>query len=68
MSKKTDWQPELSDDAVKSIIRATIASAGTSDPNELPFKVKERLRGQISGDIDIDQIIRDVLADINKKN
>lgn len=64
--KKSQWEPELTEDALKAIIRATIINTGTQDPGDLPFKIKERLRGQATGDLDIDGYIREILAETKK--
>lgn len=67
MADKKEWQPEFSEDALKSLIRATVMNAGDVSPDELPFRIKERLKGQTTGDLDIDAYIREILAETKKQ-
>lgn len=68
MTDKKEWQPELSEEALKSLIRATVMNTGSQNPDELPFKIKERLKGQATGDLDVDAYIREILAETKKKS
>ena len=61
------WRPD-DEEAVKALIRAAIAAAGPMDAATLPSRVKERLKGQATGDLDVDAYIKDVLAEINRKS
>lgn len=63
MTKKEKWKPEDGEAALKALIRATVKDAGPIDPGALPHRVKERLRGRIAGDLDLDAYIRDILAE-----
>ena len=63
--KPSDWKPD-DEEALKALIRKTIRSAGEIDPAAIPSKVKERLRGRATGDVDVDSYIREVLADVKK--
>ncbi|MEO1243064.1 MAG: hypothetical protein AAFX54_14240 [Pseudomonadota bacterium] len=63
--KKNEWKPD-DEEALKSLIRETILAAGPGDPSALPHKVKERLRGRATGDLDVDACIREVLAEMKK--
>lgn len=49
--------------ALKALIRATIAGAGSLAPDAIPHRIKEQLKGQATGDVDIDRLIRDALAE-----
>ena len=64
--KKTDWKPDLDEDAVKELIRQTIVSAGAVDPAELPSKIRERIKGRAIGDLDVDAYIKQVLREMSK--
>ncbi len=64
--KKSGWKPEPDEDAVKELIRQTIASAGPIDPSELPSKVRERIKGRAIGDLDIDAYVKQVLRETKK--
>ena len=66
MTDKTGWSPDK-EEAVKKLIRQTIASAGDEDPAALPHRVRERLKGQATGDIDVDAYVREVLRDKRKR-
>ena len=68
MADKEKWQPELSEDALKALIRATVMNAGSANPDELPFKIKERLKGQATGNLDVESCIREILAETKKKS
>lgn len=67
--KKSDWKPKGRDEveALKALIRATVMNAGPMDPATLPSKVKERIRGRATGDLDVDAYIREVIAETRKK-
>lgn len=49
--------------AVRALIRQTVANAGGLAPDEIPHRVKERLKGQATGDLDVDALIRQALKD-----
>ncbi len=66
MSDKRKWEPELDEDALKELIRATIASAGPIDPSELPSKIRERIKGRATGDLDVDAYVKQVLREAKK--
>jgi hypothetical protein len=66
MSDKKAWKPD-DDEALKDLIRATIKSAGPVDPALLPSKVREQIKGRLSGDVDIDAYVKQVLAEERKK-
>jgi hypothetical protein len=52
--------------ALKALIRETIAGAGAVRPDAIPHRVKERLQGQAAGDIDLDRLIQEALAEQRK--
>lgn len=64
--KPSDWKPD-DEEALKALIRKTIRSAGTIDPAVIPSKVKARLRGQATGDLDVEAYIAEVLAETKKE-
>ena len=64
--KPSDWKPN-DEEAVKALIRKTIQSAGALDPDAIPSKVKARLKGQATGDLDVDGCIREALAEMRKE-
>jgi hypothetical protein len=61
-----NWKPE-DEESLKELIRATIKSAGSTDPAQLPSKVRERIKGRVSGDVDIDAYVQKVLAEERKR-
>lgn len=63
--QSSDWKPS-DEEALKALIRKTIRSAGELDPAAIPSRVKERLRGRATGDLDVDEYIREALADAGK--
>lgn len=63
--KKTEWKPD-DQEALKRLIRETLLAAGPGDPGSLPHKVKERLRGQATGTLDVDAYIKEVLGEVKK--
>ena len=65
-AKKTEWQPD-EDAALKALIRATIKNIGPIDSASLPSKIRERIKGQVSGDFDIEAYVREVLKETRKK-
>lgn len=60
------WKPS-DEDSLKALIRSTMDALGPMDASAMPSKIKERLLGQVSGDLDVDAYIREVLADLKKK-
>lgn len=64
--KKPDWKPEFDEDALKSLIRATVMNAGPIDPSLLPSKVRERIKDRATGDLDVDAYIQEVLKETKK--
>jgi hypothetical protein len=64
--KKSDWTPEFDEDALKALIRATVMNAGPIDPSTLPSKVRERIKGRATGDLDIDAYIKQVLRETKR--
>ena len=59
MAKAIDEKAK--EEALKKLIRETVESAGAIAPDEIPYKVKERIRGQVTGELDVDAYIRDLL-------
>ena len=60
--EKSAWRPDK-DAAIKALIRQTLDEAGVADPSALPHRLRERLAAQISGDADLDALIKDVLRE-----
>ncbi len=58
-AKKID--DKTKEDALKALIRETVASAGAMAPDDIPHKVKERIRGHACGDLDVDAYIREAM-------
>ncbi len=48
------------DEALKKLIRETVTSAGAVAEGDIPHKVKERIKGQAKGDLDVDGYVRDM--------
>ena len=42
------WKPD-DEESLKDLIRATIKSAGAIDPAQLPSKIREQVKGRVSG-------------------
>jgi len=59
------WQPDK-EEAIRNIIRATVAASGSIKPEELPHLVRTRLEGQVSGDVNLDSYIQSVLDEMKK--
>lgn len=49
------------EEALMKLIRETVASAGAIAPDELPHLVKERIKGQAAGDLDVDAYIKEAI-------
>ncbi len=64
--KKSQWTPE-DEESIKDLIRATIKSAGSTDPALLPSRVREQIKGRMTGKMDIDAYVKRVLAEEQKK-
>jgi hypothetical protein len=55
--------PKEREKALKALIDETVAAAGGLAPDEIPHKVKERLKGYATGDLDVDAYIRQAIRD-----
>lgn len=64
--KDISWKPD-DEEALKALIRATLKNAGSIDPAALPSKVRERIKGRVTGDLDIDAYVKQVLAENAKR-
>lgn len=64
--KPSDWKPD-DDEALKALIRKTIKSAGEIDPAAIPSKVRERLKGQATGDLDVDAFVQEIIREQKKR-
>lgn len=65
MTDKT-WKPD-DEESLKALIRATIKSAGSTDPAQLPSKLREQIKARVSGEADIDAYVKKALAEERKK-
>lgn len=65
MAKSADR--ETREEALKKLIRDTIDAAGGVGPDEIPHKVKARLKGQAIGDLDVDGYVRDALKERKRR-
>jgi len=66
MNDNNDWKPD-DEDALKALIRATVMAAGPIPPDAIPSKVKQRLKGRATGDLDIDAYIKEILAETKRR-
>ncbi|OFW98845.1 MAG: hypothetical protein A3E78_13515 [Alphaproteobacteria bacterium RIFCSPHIGHO2_12_FULL_63_12] len=67
MAKKPAIGDTLKDEALKKLIRETVASAGALSPDDIPHTVKQRIREQAAGDLDVDAYIREAIKSRNKR-
>lgn len=51
------------EEALKALIRDTIAKAGKLPPEAIPHRVKTRLKNQAVDEVDIDKLIEDALTE-----
>lgn len=66
MGKKS-IDDEDKEKALKNLIKETVSSAGTIAPDESPQKVKDRIRRQASGELDVDDYVKEAKKRDNKK-
>jgi hypothetical protein len=59
------WKPD-EEEALKALIRATVMAAGPIDPATIPHQVKDRIKEQATGDLDVDAYIREVMAEAKR--
>jgi hypothetical protein len=59
------WKPEKKE-AIKALIRDTINAAGPTSPDALPHKIRDKVKAQIEGEIDLDVLIAEVLRDMRR--
>lgn len=60
-------EAQMDKDTLRKLIEATISSAGETDPATLPHRVRQRLEGQATGDLDLDHHIQQVLREMQKR-
>ncbi|MEL6111272.1 MAG: hypothetical protein AAFR20_00570 [Pseudomonadota bacterium] len=66
MTKNTTWTPDR-ETALRAVIRDTLKSAGDIPPDQLPHHVRQRLRDQVDGSVDLDTVIASILAEEKAK-
>lgn len=66
MADKSAWSPDK-EEALKALIRQTIDAAGAGDPASLPHRVKERLKGRATGELDVEAYVKEVLRERSKR-
>jgi len=66
MADKPVWSPDK-EEALKALIRQTIDAAGAGDPSSLPHRVKERLKGRATGELDVEAYVKEVLRERSKR-
>lgn len=66
MAEKSGWSPDK-EAALKALIRQTIDAAGMADADSLPHRVKQRLKGQATGDLDVDAYVKEVLRERKRR-
>jgi len=66
MTNGSGWSPDK-EEALKALIRQTIDAAGAGDPSSLPHRVKERLKGRATGELDVEAYVKEVLRDRSKR-
>ncbi len=57
MAKKIDDKDK--EKALKKLIGETVSSAGAIAPDDIPHKVKDRIRRQASGDLDVEGYVKE---------
>jgi len=66
MADNDKWKPD-DEEALKALIRATLKNAGPIDPATLPSKIRAKIEGRVTGDVDIDAYVKEVLEEQRKK-
>jgi len=61
-----NWRPDKKE-ALKKLVRETIEGAGETPPDELPHRLRERLRAHAAGERELDEVIREVIAERAKR-
>lgn len=51
------------EEAIRKLIRQTIASMGDVEADRLPHLIRERLKGQVSGEVDLNRYLKDLAAE-----
>ncbi|MBT8472675.1 MAG: hypothetical protein HKN14_12670 [Marinicaulis sp.] len=66
-NKKSDWTPEYDEETLKALIRDTIRAVGPDDPSLSPSKIRERIKGRLRGDLDLDAVIAEVQREMKSE-
>ncbi len=53
---------KMREEALRKLIRDTVDSVGAIAPDDIPHKVKERLKGRAVEDVDLDEYIKEAMA------
>lgn len=65
MADDKKWKPD-DEEALKALIRETLKHAGPIDPSALPSKIREQIKGRVTGDVDIEAYVKQVLKEQRK--
>ncbi len=65
-NKQQNWTPD-DEEGLKKLIRATLKSAGSIDPAVLPSRVRDQIKARVTGDVDIDDYVKKILAEERKR-
>lgn len=66
MARETCWTADK-EQAARKLIRETIGAAGAHDPGAIPHRVRERIKELATGEIDVDDYVKRVLAEERRK-
>lgn len=55
------------EEALKKLIRDTVRAGGAVAPGDIPHKVKERLKDQATGDLDVDACIEEAVRSLRQR-
>lgn len=66
-NKPGQWTPQYDEKTLRGLVEEAVRAIGVQDPMLSPSKIRERLVGRVTGDIDLDALIKDVLADLKKE-
>ena len=63
MSSDKTWKPEFDEATLRGLIEEAVQAIGPNDPGLSPPKVRARLVGRITGEVDLDRLIGEIIAE-----
>ncbi len=61
-------QKKPDDKALEKLVREAAKALGDTDPAQLPHQIRQRLKGQVDGSVDVDEYIKKLMAEMKPRD